>query len=80
MTKISDIYIPGDKKMRCDICGFYYRKSQMKWGVAAGQKGFIVCPVDFDTVHPLENKKKYTSGRKKSKDKFPYQSNNTGST
>ena len=47
-------YIPGDRKVDCDICGFTYRFSDMRRGVSAGQKGYMVCPEDYDPIHPLD--------------------------
>jgi len=52
----TEAYIPGDRKVDCDICGFTWRASQMRRGVSGNQKGLIVCPRDFDELHPLENK------------------------
>lgn len=47
-------YIPGDRLVDCDVCGFTYRRSQMRRGVTGKQKGLIVCPDDFDSIHPNE--------------------------
>jgi len=50
-------YIPGDRKFTCQVCGFTsYRLSEMRIGVSGSQKGFIVCPVDFDETHPRDEK------------------------
>lgn len=49
-------YIPGDRLVECDVCGFIWRRSDMRKGVSQSQKGFFVCPDDFDDVHPLDNK------------------------
>lgn len=48
----SRVYIPGDRLVDCDICGLAYRRSQMRKGIFGNQKGLIVCPFDFDGVHP----------------------------
>lgn len=50
----SNTYIPGDRLIDCQICGFTYRRSQMRRGIFGNQKGLIVCPKDFDDVHPNE--------------------------
>lgn len=49
-------YFPGDRLVECDICGFGYRKSQMRRGIFGTQKGRIVCPQDFDERHPNDDK------------------------
>jgi hypothetical protein len=46
-------YVPGDRLVECDVCGFAYRRSDMRKGVGQ-QKGLTVCPNDFDGVHPLD--------------------------
>ena len=46
------VYIPGDRWVRCDECGFGYRYSQIRAGVSLNQKGFHVCPECFDVRHP----------------------------
>jgi len=51
-----EAYIPGDRKVDCDICGFTWRASQMRRGVSGAQKGLLVCPPDFDEEHPLDHK------------------------
>ena len=51
-------YIPGDRLVDCEVCGFTYRFSQMRRGVARGQEGVIVCPDDFDPPHPNDKKPK----------------------
>lgn len=48
------VFIPGDRLVSCDVCGFTYRRSEMRRGVTGTQKGLIVCPPDFDAVHPNE--------------------------
>ncbi len=50
----SPTYIPGDRLVKCDICGYTYRYSQMRKGISEGQKGFNVCPKDFDPKHQRE--------------------------
>ena len=45
-------YIPGDRWVRCDECGFGYRYSQIRKGVSLRQKGYHVCPDCFDPRHP----------------------------
>lgn len=47
-------YVPGDRLVDCDVCGFTYRVSQVRRGVAGKQKGLVVCTPCFDPVHPLE--------------------------
>lgn len=49
-------YIPGDRLVECDVCGFDYRFSEMRRGVAKGQQGLEVCPVCFDRPHPRDEK------------------------
>jgi hypothetical protein len=51
-------YIPGDRKTACDVCGFTYRRSEMRRGITGKQKGLIVCPEDFDDIHPNERRVK----------------------
>lgn len=50
----SQVYIPGDRLVECDICGLAYRRSQMRRGIMGNQKRLIVCPYDFDEIHPNE--------------------------
>lgn len=64
MVTYSRRYIPGDRLVECDICGFDYRFSQMRKGIAKGQIGFNVCPTDFDLPHPLDNKPELRKKRK----------------
>ena len=40
------------RKVVCDICGQYWRQGAMRKGVFGKQKGLLVCPSDFDPVHP----------------------------
>lgn len=49
-------YIPGDRLVDCDVCGFTYRVSQVQRGVAGKQKGLVVCSPCLDGVHPLETR------------------------
>ena len=56
MTYHHNIYKPGDRKVQCAVCGFVYRLSEMRTGVAGTQKGYAVCPTCFDPIHPLDNK------------------------
>lgn len=51
----SEVYIPGDRLVECEICGFEWRFSQMRKGVSGKQIGFIVGPNCFDPIHPNEN-------------------------
>lgn len=53
-------YIPGNRYIECDVCGFTYRFSAMKKGIAEGQRGWNVCPADYDPVHPRERRVKLT--------------------
>ncbi len=53
-TPYTQGYIPGDRRVECDICGFVYRYSQMRRGVQLYQAGLIVCPRDFDPIHPRD--------------------------
>ena len=48
-------YIPGDRKVECEVCGFVYRFSQMRKGKIGNQVGLDVCPDCFDSDHPLDN-------------------------
>lgn len=52
-------YIAGDRKVTCDICGWTYRFSQMRKGVMGKQKGYNVCPICFDDIHPRETTPAY---------------------
>lgn len=54
MHKMNRIYKPGDRWVECDVCGFGYRFSRMRLGVAGRQKGLAVCPVCFDPIHPFD--------------------------
>jgi len=60
----SKIYKKRDRWVECDVCGFDYRFSVMRKGVSGTQKGFNVCPVDFDEPHPLDNKPKLRKRQK----------------
>ncbi len=51
----SEHYIPGNRLVICDICGFEYRFSQMRKGVSGKQKGLNVGPVCFDPKHLNED-------------------------
>jgi len=51
MVMMNRRYIPGDRWVRCDECGFGYRFSKMKKGVSLKQKGLYVCPKCFDERH-----------------------------
>jgi len=64
MVTYSKRYIPGDRLVECDICGFDYRFTQMRKGKAKGQKGFKVCPDCFDDPHPLDTKPELRSKSK----------------
>lgn len=59
----SNKYIKGEMLVTCDVCGFDYRLSQMRKGVAGSQKGLNVCPKDFDPEHPRDNPPKLRSPR-----------------
>ena len=48
-------YIPGDRPVDCDVCGFTWNFSDMRKGLFKKQKGLAVCPDCFDEVHPLFN-------------------------
>ena len=52
MQRMNRIYIPGDRWVRCDECGFGYRYSQIRKGVSLRQKGLAICPECFDTRQP----------------------------
>ena len=41
-------YIPGDRLVECEVCGFVYRFSTMRRGISDGQRGIVVCQEDFD--------------------------------
>lgn len=56
--RAENTYISGDRLVDCQICGFTWRRSNMRIGVSITQKGFIVCPDDYDEVHPLTNRPK----------------------
>lgn len=45
-------YIPGDRLVECDRCGFGWRRSQMRRETSKDSKGIIVCPRCFDGPHP----------------------------
>ena len=59
MVTYSKTYIQGDRLVKCDICGFGYRFSEMR-----KQRGFVVCPEDYDEPNPRSKKVEL---RKKSK-------------
>lgn len=50
------MYVPGDFKRICDVCGFVYRASETRkrWD------GLIVCMADFEQRHPQD----FVRGRK----------------
>jgi len=48
------VYIPGDRLVDCDRCGFTCRYSQMRRETERTSKGLVVCPECFDGPHPLE--------------------------
>lgn len=50
-------YIPGDRLVDCEICGFTYRFSEMRRGVSGKQKGLVTCPLCFDPPHPRDTVK-----------------------
>jgi hypothetical protein len=47
-------YIPGDRLVDCERCGFTYRFSQMRRETERTSRGLIVCPDCYDGPHPLE--------------------------
>jgi len=47
-------YIPGDRLVECEVCGFGYRHSRIRVGVMPRQKGLYVCPTCYDAWHPNE--------------------------
>lgn len=51
----SEHYIPGDRLVVCDICGFEWRFSQMRKGISGNQIGLNIGPDCFDAKHPNEN-------------------------
>jgi len=51
-------YIPGDRKVNCDICGFTWRFSDIRKGRCEDQKGYNVCPDCYDKPHPNDMKPK----------------------
>jgi len=55
MRRMNKRYVPGDRWVECDVCGYGYRFSQMKKGVSGRQKGFNVCPDCFDHKHPNDD-------------------------
>jgi len=59
----SNIYIPGDRIIDCDICGFTYRYSQMRRGVSGSQNGLVVCPKDYDHIHERDTKRKLSPSK-----------------
>jgi len=52
--RYSNHYIPGNRIVDCDSCGFTYRFLQMRRGVSKGQKGLVICPVCYSPIHPDE--------------------------
>ena len=48
-------WIPGDRLVECDVCGFDDRFSRVRKGVSGTQKGFNVCPDCFSDKHPNED-------------------------
>lgn len=58
MVSISRTYIPGERLVECQVCGFDYRFSEVTRGVSGKQKGLIVCKDPcFDPVHPRDVKR-----------------------
>lgn len=54
MSRLLRTFIPGNRYVTCDICGFDWRFNDMQRGINRQQKGLIVCPRCFDDVHPLD--------------------------
>lgn len=52
-------YVPGDRLVDCDVCGFTYRVSEVRRGVTGKQKGLVICTPCFDPVHPRETRVPY---------------------
>lgn len=52
----SRVFIPGDRLVDCDICGFTRRRSEMRKGTTGSQKGFAVCPDCLDQKHPNDER------------------------
>lgn len=50
MREPSYKYIPGDPWGVCDLCGFKYRRSELR----ENHEGFIVCKKDYEPQHPQE--------------------------
>ena len=47
---ILGVYLPGNRLVDCDICGFTYRFSEMR-----KIRGLVVCPADADEYpHPRD--------------------------
>lgn len=49
----TDVYKSGGKLAECDICGFTYRKNELR-----RQRGKLVCPQDFDTQQQVMERRK----------------------
>ena len=49
-------FIPGDRLVECDGCGFGYRRSQMRKGVSGTQKRLNMCPKCWDPPHPNDER------------------------
>ncbi len=49
-------YIPGDRLVDCDVCGFTYRVSEVRRGVMGKQKGLVICAPCFDPIHERETR------------------------
>lgn len=49
-------FIPGDRLVECDRCGFGYRRSQMRKETGNLGRGLKVCPHCFDGPHPNDER------------------------
>ena len=53
---VSRVYIPGDRLVDCERCGFTFRFSQMSRETERTSRGLVVCPRCVDGPHPLEER------------------------
>ncbi len=55
-TPITKEYIPGNRKVECDVCGDWVRFAQAKRGAPGeAHAGLVVCPNDDDGRHLRED-------------------------
>lgn len=50
----NDIYVHGTHNILCAICGFKYKRFQLK----KNYEGLLVCDKDWEDWHPRDRKRK----------------------